>query len=44
MKNLDKVNDDVADIINKIKMLKCDKDSAQKSGKTLLKKFGFEIE
>ena len=44
MKNLDKVNDEVVDIINNIKMLKCDKDSAQKTGKTLLKKFGLEIE
>jgi hypothetical protein len=34
MKNLDKVNDEVVDIINNIKMLKCDKDSAQKTGKT----------
>ncbi len=44
MKNLDKVNDDVVEIINTIKILKCDKDSAQKTGRTLLKKFGLEIE
>ena len=34
----------IVEIINKIKILKCDKDSAQKTGKTLLKKFGLEIE
>jgi myosin heavy subunit len=43
MKNLDKVNDDIVEIINNIKILKCDKDSAQKAGRTLLKKFGLEI-
>jgi hypothetical protein len=43
MKNLDKVNDDIIEIINNIKMLKCDKEASQKTGRTLLKKFGVEI-
>lgn len=44
MKNLDKVNDDIIEIINNIKMLKCDKGTSQKTGRTLLKKFGVEID
>lgn len=32
------------EIINNIKMLKCSKDGAQKTGRTLLKKFGVEID
>lgn len=44
MKNLDKVNDDIIEIINNIKMLKCSKDGTQKTGRTLLRKFGVEID
>jgi myosin heavy subunit len=45
MKNLDKVNEEVGDLIGKIKMFKGkDKEKVEKqAGRTLLKKFGAEI-
>lgn len=44
MKNLDKVNDEIIEIINNMKMLKYSKEGSQKTGRTLLKKFGVEID